>query len=104
LALKLSKNLSTRGFMVTAGRRGSYYATEDGKMVETPALSGRVIDRVGAGDAFFAVTAPCVYKNPDPEIIGFIGNCAGAMAVEIVGNREPINPIDLRKFITRLMK
>ena len=59
---------------------------------------------MGAGDAVFAFTTPCVYRNMPGDVVGFIGNCVGAMAVEIVGNREPVDPVALQKFITRLLK
>ncbi len=90
--------------MVTRGKQGSVLITEDGLAWESPALSVRVIDRVGAGDAVFAVTTPCVYRNLPGDLVGFIGNCVGAMAVEVVGNREPVDPVGLQKFITRLLK
>ena len=38
------------------------------------------------------------------EVIGFIGNCVGALAVQIVGNRESVEPTALFKFITTLLK
>jgi len=33
-----------------------------------------------------------------------VGNCAGAMAVRTLGNRESIQAISLYKFITTLLK
>lgn len=90
--------------MVTLGKLGAVLITEDDRAWESPALSVRVLDRVGAGDAVFAFTTPCVYRNMPGDVVGFIGNCVGAMAVEIVGNREPVDPVALQKFITRLLK
>ena len=104
LAAGLRAQLGARNFMVTRGKRGAVLITEDDQAWESPALSGRVIDRVGAGDAVFAVTTPCVYQGLPGDMVGFIGNCVGAMAVEIVGNREPVDPIALQKFISRLLK
>jgi len=62
-------------------------------------MSTRVIDRTGAGDALFAITSPCVYKGVPPEVVGFLGNCAGAMKVETVCNREPIRPVNLANLL-----
>jgi len=93
----------TPTIVVTRGPNGSLMITHDGGVHEAAALSGNVVDRVGAGDTFFALTAPCVYKRVDPEIVGFVGNCAGAMAVGTVCNREPVDPIAFQKFISHLL-
>ena len=68
------------------------------------AFSLKVVDRVGAGDAFFAVTSPCVYREYDEDLIGLVGNCVGALAVETVGNRQPVDPTALYKFISHIFK
>jgi hypothetical protein len=39
-----------------------------------------------------------------PEIIGFIGNVAGAMAVEVLGNQKSVDRMSLKKHITSLLK
>lgn len=90
-------------FLVSRGAMGSVVLTGDG-WHEAPALARRIVDRVGAGDALFAVTSPCAYRGVPPDVLGFIGNCVGALAVEIVGNREPIDPVKLFKFVETLLK
>jgi sugar/nucleoside kinase (ribokinase family) len=62
------------------------------------------VDRLGAGDAFFAVTAPCVALGTPLEVAGFIGNAAGAQAVATVGNRKPIEAVPLFRYIECLLK
>jgi hypothetical protein len=51
-----------------------------------------------------SITTPCVFLNTPPEMVAFIGNCVGALAVKIVGNRAPVNPVDLFKTINGLLK
>jgi sugar/nucleoside kinase (ribokinase family) len=51
-----------------------------------------VVDTVGAGDAYLAITAPCAAAGFPPELIGFIGNAVGALAVKILGNQQPVTP------------
>ena len=58
----------------------------------------------GAGDAFFAVTAPMVAAGADITDIGFLGNAAGAMKVGIVGHRSSVEKVSLIKFLTALLK
>lgn len=103
LAAGVKKRLSVGTFLVSRGPSGSVVLTEDG-WHEAPALARRIVDRVGAGDALFAVTSPCAYRGVPPDVLCFIGNCVGALAVEIVGNREPIDPVKLFKFVENLLK
>jgi bifunctional ADP-heptose synthase (sugar kinase/adenylyltransferase) len=63
-----------------------------------------VTDRVGAGDAVLAITAPLVAIGAPWDIVGFIGNIAGGQMVADLGNRVTINRVSLVKAITALMK
>ncbi|HBH00806.1 MAG: hypothetical protein A2X36_02190 [Elusimicrobia bacterium GWA2_69_24] len=103
LATRIRAELAAGSVMVTRGPNGSMLFTEDGAVHETPALSLRVVDRTGAGDALFALTAPCVFRGAAPEVVGFVANCVGALAVEIIGNREPVAPAALKKFMAHLL-
>ncbi|MEK7857804.1 MAG: PfkB family carbohydrate kinase [Elusimicrobiota bacterium] len=103
LAQKIRRQLKSGTFLVSRGAKGSVVLAGDG-WHEAPALARRIVDRVGAGDALFAVTSPCVYRGMPPDVVCFIGNCVGALAVEIVGNKEPVAPLALFKFIQTLLK
>ena len=59
---------------------------------------------MGAGDALFAYAAPCYAAGLKPELVSFIGNVAGSLATQIVGNREVVQLPDVLKFMARLMK
>lgn len=100
---RLRKALKAATFLVSRGHRGSAVLTSGG-WEETPALATKIVDRTGAGDALFAITSPCVFRGFAPDVLGLVANCAGAMAVEIVGNREPVDPTGLYKFIQTLLK
>lgn len=90
--------------IATRGKSGSLcYSGEQGYH-ETPAFANNVVDAIGAGDAFFAFIAPCFASGMSPDLVSFIGNAAGSLAVQIVCNREPVHSVDLIKFITRLLK
>jgi rfaE bifunctional protein nucleotidyltransferase chain/domain len=101
---KLRADLAAKALMVTWGPRGSIIFDAAGKATECPALSVNVIDRIGAGDAFFAATAPCMYSGYPADVVSFVGNCVGALKVAIVCNREPVDPVSLFKFIQHLLK
>ncbi len=103
LSETIREQLRLDSLLVSRGANGTVLLSGQ-QFVQTPALATRIVDRVGAGDALFALTSPCAYRGMTPEMIGFIGNCVGGLAVEIVGNREPINPIALFRFIETLLK
>ncbi|MDX1906045.1 MAG: PfkB family carbohydrate kinase [Bacteroidia bacterium] len=88
---------------ITLGQKGAMYY-RDGAFFKAPGLSTTVVDSVGAGDAVLSVTALCAYKACPPELIPFIGNCTGALAVTILGNERPVNKVELTKMISHLLK
>lgn len=102
-ARRLRARLRAKTFLVSLGADGSLVHGRDGSF-RAPALATKVVDRVGAGDALFAVTSPCAYRDFPADLLAFVGNCVGALAVEIVCNREPVDPVRLYKFIETLLK
>jgi sugar/nucleoside kinase (ribokinase family) len=69
-----------------------------------PAVSRRVVDRLGAGDAYLSVTAPCVAAGMPMDVVGLVGSVVGSLAVRIVGNRSSIEPADVGRFIATLLR
>ncbi|HBR15731.1 MAG TPA: cytidyltransferase [Candidatus Omnitrophica bacterium] len=90
--------------IATRGASGSLCYSRTEGYHETPAFAYRVVDPIGAGDAFFAFVGPCFASGMSQDLVSFIGNAVGSLAVQIVCNREPVNFVDLSKFITRLLK
>lgn len=90
---------------VTRGTKGVMMVDMNAMMFhKVPALSSRVIDRIGAGDAFLSLSALCVSKGIDAEVAAFVGSVAAAMDVQIVCNRDPIDPVRLKKYVSTLLK
>jgi len=90
--------------IVTSGLHGSV-SYERGKMVQrVPAFTKQVVDTVGAGDAFLAVTAPLVAAGCPMHQVAFVGNAAGAIKVGIVGHRSSVDKVALLKFVNTLLK
>ena len=104
LILKVSRELKCGKVIITQGHKGSLAYCEKDGFSEIPIFSKEVVDRIGAGDAYFSVTSPCVFKGSPMEAVGFIGNAVGAMKVLIVGNRSSVEPAPLFKYITTLLK
>jgi hypothetical protein len=89
---------------VTLGHNGCIIATGvDTDFYPVPIFSDHVVDRLGAGDAFLSVTAPLAHLLAPPEIIGLVGNVAGALQVSRVGNINPISRRELRQWIRALL-
>lgn len=104
LATELRRSLHATRCMVTRGPHGTMLVESDDHILETPSLTETVVDRVGAGDTVFSATAPLVLGGTHGEIVGFVGNCAGAMAVHTVCNRDPIDFASLSKYMVHLLK
>ena len=100
----LPSRLDCSKIIVTGGFVGCFTFDANTETHRIPAFTKTVVDTVGAGDAFFAVTAPLVAVGADMGQVGFIGNAAGAMKVGIVGHRSSIEKVPLVKFLTTLMK
>lgn len=84
-------------FVVTLGTKGAV-GYESGKFYRANAVSGRVVDTMGAGDAFFAVTAPMAKTGSMQDLL-LIGNAAGALKCGIVGHREAVTKEKLVEFL-----
>ena len=69
-----------------------------------PAFASKAVDSVGSGDAFFAVSSLAIKLGAPFEVAGFLGNVAGALAVQIIGNQKAIDKASLTKYITSLLK
>lgn len=90
--------------IITHGKYGCV-TYERGEAVQSlPAVARKIVDTVGAGDAFLAVTAPLVAAGGRMDMVGFVGNVVGALKVEIVGHRHSIEKASLIKGITGLLK
>jgi bifunctional ADP-heptose synthase (sugar kinase/adenylyltransferase) len=98
----VSQRLSCPRVIVTLGKRGALgYA--DRRFFEVPALAGKVVDRVGAGDAFLAIAAPLIAAGAPMDLAAFVGNVAGAEAVATVGHRAYLERSGVRKHVDVLL-
>ena len=100
----LSEHVECSKIIITHGKNGCVTHERGGETHAIPAFARNVVDTVGAGDAFLAVTAPLVAAGGSMDKVGFIGNVVGALKVEIVGHRKPVEKPTLIKGITALLK
>ncbi len=101
---ELSQKMGTRQFVVTKGRKGSAIMNGAADIVSVPAFATNVVDRVGAGDSVLSVTSMASKLGASNEVLGFIGNAVGGLAVGVIGNKKSIDLKTVNKFVTTLMK
>jgi rfaE bifunctional protein kinase chain/domain/rfaE bifunctional protein nucleotidyltransferase chain/domain len=104
IVLEVATKLSCDRVMITRGSQGVLCYSKDEGFFEVPALTNRIVDRVGAGDAVLSVTSLCVAQNAPMEVVGLIGNAVGAQAVVTVGNQRPVERVPLFKFLQSALK
>ncbi|MBF5059048.1 PfkB family carbohydrate kinase [Candidatus Neptunochlamydia vexilliferae] len=104
LAADISEILQCKNTCITQGVRGVFCSSDKEPEVHIPALVTNTIDRVGAGDSFFAIAALCAAKGYPLSLAGFLGSIASAINVQTVGNKEPVKKVPFNKFLTRLLK
>lgn len=105
VAEALGERVQVMQLAVTRGTKGVMMFDREKKIFhKVPALSTRVVDRIGAGDAFLSLAGLCAAKGLGGEVAAFVGSVAAALDVQIVCNREPVSPVGLRKYIATLLK
>ena len=92
-ALMLRDRMHAGTVVVTMGHEGAVMADGDGA-TSVVSMSSRPLDRMGAGDAFLAWSAPFAYVKAPTELTGLFGAAAAAVKVETAGNgRFPLERV-----------
>ena len=97
--------IDCKRFTITKGREGCIvFDTNRNAPNEIPAMTKRVVDTVGAGDAFFVVTSAMLRAGATVEQAGFVGNAVGAMKSQLVGHSKSVEKIPVVKYLNSLLK
>jgi rfaE bifunctional protein kinase chain/domain len=104
LAATLATKLQAQHIAITRGTKGAVMLDVNNAVHKVPALSERVVDRIGAGDAFLSLAGLCLGGGLPAGLALFTGAVAAALDVQIVCNREPVRAVALFKYITTLLK
>jgi len=84
---------------LTLGPNGSFYGD-----LKCPAFTDQVVDAIGAGDAYFAITS-CLWKTECPDVlVPFIGNVFAGLKTKIIGNKAPVTKASLQKALSAILK
>ncbi|MDJ0841265.1 MAG: PfkB family carbohydrate kinase [Acidobacteriota bacterium] len=104
LAETIAARLGARYIATTLGTAGLFLKDRENDIYRVPALSVKVIDRVGAGDAFLSLAGICLGGGLDAELAALVGSAAAAIDVQIVCNRDSVSPTALFKYLVTLLK
>ena len=98
------KRIDCSRVLVTVGPDGILHYDAIAGFTKAMALASHVLDKVGTGDAVLTVTSLLEKVGAPTDIIGFIGNVAGAHVVATLGNAVPLDRVTLSRHITSLLK
>ena len=105
VAESIGQTIKAKHIAVTRGTAGVMLKDRTlGITHYAPALSTKVLDRIGAGDAFLALAGLCLGGGLPAEVAAYVGSVSAALDVQIVCNREPVSSVALFKYITTLLK
>lgn len=98
---ELSTHLGGDGWL-TRGSAGAY-GIEQQNVHECPAFTLTVKDTVGAGDAFYSIAGLYAAAGAPIELGTFMGNIAGALGANILGNKEAVEKVNVLKYAGTLL-
>jgi bifunctional ADP-heptose synthase (sugar kinase/adenylyltransferase) len=101
LLIRLAEHFHSHGWL-TQGSKGAT-SVEHNNLKPCPAFTLKVKDTIGAGDAFFSLASLTVAVGAPMEVGTFMGNIAGALAANIVGNKEGIDKVNVLKYASTLL-
>lgn len=93
----LMASMKSRLAVVTLGGDGLLVFDDKGGFEKVPALAGKLVDKVGAGDAVFAIASLLAKVGAPPKVIGFLSNLVAAHEVSQLGHKSSLSQSDLRK-------
>ena len=104
LSTKLKRKFNIKNVVVTRGRKGALIILKNMKLIECPAFTDKVVDKVGAGDAMLSIISLCLYSKIPGDLALFLGTLAGANKVEYMGNSAYLDKKKILRSIEFLLK
>jgi bifunctional ADP-heptose synthase (sugar kinase/adenylyltransferase) len=92
--MDLARRTRCKKIIVTLGAHGAIGWESGYGFRAAEAITNTVIDTMGAGDAFFAVTALFAKKGSLDDLLA-IGNAAGAAKTQIIGHRRAVSKAEI---------
>ena len=99
---RLSSKIKSKNIFVTRGKKGAMVYSNK-KFYNCPAFNTGFKDKVGAGDAFFAIISLCSEGKLSNELTLLLGNIFGYLSVNTIGNSNSISKKELYPIISSLI-
>jgi bifunctional ADP-heptose synthase (sugar kinase/adenylyltransferase) len=100
--IKKARVIIKSDFAVTIGFRGSYLINKQ-KISHSPAIYKKIIDPVGCGDAYFAMTSLLKNVTNDLDLINFLGNLYAGMHGMFICNEKFVNKRDFLNTVKTIL-
>ena len=105
LAKKLAKILNIKNLVITRGDEGAFlFDSKTKNIFYSPAFASKVVDKVGAGDTMLSIISLLVKLKFQHSLSLFLGSLAGAISVEGLSNKVPLNKTKLFKYMEHILK
>jgi bifunctional ADP-heptose synthase (sugar kinase/adenylyltransferase) len=104
MLVEIADRLQAREATLTVGNKGCVCYRPGQGLVTAPALATRVVDRLGAGAAAFAVTGLAAALDFPLDQLAFLSNVAGAQAVAVVGHSRFLDEGSFGRHVESLLK
>ena len=104
LLIKLHSKLKLDYLVVTSGSSGSICIDKNKKVTSCPAFANKVVDRIGAGDTFIAISAICFVLDMPTDLVLFVATLAASEAVSTMGTNIKLDKYKLLKSIEVKLK
>lgn len=102
---RIAERLDVQALAITRGTRGVMLIDRRNDCIhEVPALSTKVVDRIGAGDAFLSMASLLFRGTGDVAMAAFGGSVAAALNVQVVCNSDSTHSSAFLKYVTTLLK
>lgn len=99
----LSKKIKTNKFAITLGKDGSIVFDKN-KQFKMPVFSNKVVDTMGAGDAYFVITSLFASCGFEIDEIALIGNTIGSLKTNIRGHSKKIDFENFLSYLSTILK
>ena len=105
LAKKLAKILNIKNLVITRGSSGAFLLdSKTQNIFYSPAFAAKVVDKVGAGDTMLSIISLLIKLKSQHLHSLFLGSLAGAISVEGLSNKVPLNKAKLFKYMEHILK
>ena len=99
----LISKMKAKCAVVTLGGDGLMVFNNKGGYEKVPALAGKLVDKVGAGDAVFAMASLLASVGSSLKVIGFLSNLVAAHEVSQLGHEKSLTQSDIRKHVKSIL-